>query len=503
MTHVTNYIFYTMIKIKIKEKQTFPSNEKIKLKLKDTFREQDTSIKLKSHPNIILPMYQLINTQCHSHDLCQNDHCRRCYDRSFCSKSSVCYWSMENTDHPRMITKSSSQKYWFNCPTCAHTYKRALNSIETSRSRGGCPFCNGNHTRCLNIDCVDCHKVSFANSPASIYWSTKNGSLTPRDIARSSNNIVWLKCPNCSHDYQITTNDANRGRRCPYCSMKKLCGNCEQCFKSSFASHSKAKYWSKRNTINPIDVRLHSNKLFWFECSICNHVFETAPNNITNLDTWCPYCSSPLKLLCDDDDCQWCLEHSFASHEKSIYWSSKNDINPRYVFKCSNDDYIFNCSVCGHEFTNSPSHITTCHEWCPHCKNKSELKLFDWMLAMHMDVRHNVNFDWCKSNKCRYLPIDFVIENLKLIIELDGRGHMEQVGNWQSPEKQQENDIYKMTKALGNGYSCIRILQTDVWYNRNDWENKLKEAIKSYPIPTIIYIDNGTTYDVYKKHFNN
>ena len=55
-----------------------------------------------------------------------------------------------------------------------------------------------------------------------------------------------------------------------------------------------------------------------------------------------------------------------------------------------------------------------------------------------------------------------------------------------------------MKKALENGYSCIRILQTDVWHDQNDWQNRLREVIKSYDHPTIIYVENGTSYDVYK-----
>jgi hypothetical protein len=54
--------------------------------------------------------------------------------------------------------------------------------------------------------------------------------------------------------------------------------------------------------------------------------------------------------LCENEDCQTCFEKSFASHEKSKYWSDKNGIvKPRQVFKSVNTKYWFDCD-CGHEF---------------------------------------------------------------------------------------------------------------------------------------------------------
>ena len=42
------------------------------------------------------------------------------------------------------------------------------------------------------------------------------------------------------------------------------------------------------------------------------------------------------KKLCNNIDCKICYEKSFASHEKSKYWSAKNgDIKPREIFKSS------------------------------------------------------------------------------------------------------------------------------------------------------------------------
>ncbi len=61
----------------------------------------------------------------------------------------------------------------------------------------------------------------------------------------------------------------------------------------------------------------------------------------------------------------------------------------------------------------------------------------------------------------------------KIIIELDGKQHFEQVGKWLSPEETMTNDLYKMKCANDNGFSVIRILQKDVYKNKYDWLSEL------------------------------
>jgi hypothetical protein len=47
-----------------------------------------------------------------------------------------------------------------------------------------------------------------------------------------------------------------------------------------------------------------------------------------------------------------------------------------------------------------------------------------------------------------------------------------------------------MVQALNNGISVIRILQDDVYCNKNKWKRKLKDVIKKYDKPEVIFIDN-------------
>ena len=86
------------------------------------------------------------------------------------------------------------------------------------------------------------------------------------------------------------------------------------------------------------------------------------------------------------------------------------------------------------------------------------------------------------------MPFDFLIEKYKIIIELDGRQHFEQVSNWENPKNVQKNDMHKMKKAIHNGYTIIRLLQNDVYNNKNNWKKNLIDNIKYHKNPCCILL---------------
>jgi very-short-patch-repair endonuclease len=213
----------------------------------------------------------------------------------------------------------------------------------------------------------------------------------------------------------------------------------------------------------------------------------------------CPYCIIPSKLLCDDNNCQTCYNRSFASYEKSKYWSDKNKITPRSVFKNAKSKYLFNCNICNDEFELTLNHIYGRNSWCPKCKNKTEQKMY-MILKINYNIQIQFKREWCKNKRC--LPFDFCIIDYKIIIELDGRQHFEQVSNWSSPEEQQNNDIYKQSCANKNGYSIIRLLQEDVFYDKYDWFFELQqniEKIKTDRIIQNIYMCKNNEYINFSK----
>ena len=119
------------------------------------------------------------------------------------------------------------------------------------------------------------------------------------------------------------------------------------------------------------------------------------------------------------------------------------------------------------------------NSWCPRCKNKTELKFINWYSQNYPHkIKHQVRFKWCKNSETKKcLPFDSCVEQLKLIIEIDGPQHFIQVMNWKCPKDQQERDIYKMNKAIEKGYTIIRIIQEDIWNEKNNWDKNTIETI--------------------------
>jgi len=337
---------------------------------------------------------------------------------------------------------------------------------------------------CENNDCTICFNKSFESIDKSKFWSNQN-TLNPRQVFKSSSKKYWFDCNECNHSFNSIMSDITRGRWCPYCSSKLLCENndCTICFNKSFASVNKSTFWSLKNKLKPRQVFKNSLKKFIFNCE-CTHEFEIIIANVTNLNNWCSYCCYPPQKLCENNSCKECFNNSFASHPRSKFWSDKNKLTPRHIFKSAHSKYIFNCNVCKNDFSSTIKDITIKNSWCPFCKNKTELKLFEWLKANYKNTVFQPRFDWCKDK--RKLPFDFLLEEFKLFIELDGAQHFEQVSNWKSPEETQIVDKFKMECALENGYSIIRIKQDDVWNNKIDWKEILLNNIKQYDSRIII-----------------
>jgi DNA-directed RNA polymerase subunit RPC12/RpoP len=90
---------------------------------------------------------------------------------------------------------------------------------------------------------------------------------------------------------------------------------------------------------------------YLFDCLECGHEFTRQISKISGRSDWCPYCSH--KQLCENNSCNMCFKNSFASHEKSIFWSKINVKQPREIFKSSASKWLFDCCECGHIFENS------------------------------------------------------------------------------------------------------------------------------------------------------
>jgi len=333
--------------------------------------------------------------------------------------------------------------------------------------------------------------------------------MKPHDVFKNSNKKYWFGCDNCPHSFKAALGNINRGKWCPYCSKppKKMCDEegCRFCYEKTFASHPRASCWhpTENGKIKPRDVFKSSRKKYWFKCDNCPHSFEAVLDNI-NKGKWCPYCSEPCKKMCDEERCQHCYEKSFASHPRASCWhpTENGKIKPRYVIKGSGEKYWFKCDNCPHSFEAVLDNINK-GKWCPMCKNKTEQKLYEALIGYHPDTKQQFKVKWCKNSETgRYYPFDFCIKSKKVIIELDGRQHFEDVKHWNSSfEDRHSIDLVKQLDANDNGYRVIRIVQEDVWTDRYDWLTELLKNIQDDTHQNVFMCKDGE-YDFFIESIN-
>ena len=215
--------------------------------------------------------------------------------------------------------------------------------------------------------CDTCNKRSFALHPKAKYWSDKN-EKRPEDVHLQSNKKFIFNCEDCGHELELSLNNINSGQWCSYCNKDKLCNkeDCLFCFAKSFASQPMASQWSNKNEITARMACKGSERKFWFDCTTCNHSFQTVLYTIKK-NNHCPYCTH--QKLCEED-CKFCFENSCASHIISEAWSTKNELYPRQVFLQSNKKMIFNCLECSHEYITTIISYYNRGGSCAYCSNQ-------------------------------------------------------------------------------------------------------------------------------------
>ena len=440
---------------------------------------------------------------CSNNNLCENENCNICFNKSFASHEKAIYWSNKNIKTPRDYFKYSHDEFIFNCNVCTHEFSMVLSSITSQNS--WCNYCSNNNL-CEDNDCNICFNKSFASHEKAIYWSNKN-IKTPRDYFKYSHDKFIFNCNVCTHEFTTRlSNITSRNSWCNYCSNDNLCENenCNICFNKSFASHEKSIYWNNKNSKNPRDVFKSSDNSYIFNCNVCTHEFTTRLSSVTNKNSWCSYCSNTI--LCKNNDCEICFTKSFASHEKSIYWSNKNSKTPRDYFKGnSSDKFIFNCNVCNLEFTTLLNSITCMNSWCPICVNKTEKLLGNYFKETKIYFIKEYTLPNGKyKNSNNLFRYDFYLSDYNIIIELDGMQHFEYIKHWNNDVKiNQYKDCFKMKFAINNiqNLKIIRICQEDIYNNKINYKELLQQLLNNNNLQQITYISNDISlYDNHKQY---
>jgi hypothetical protein len=158
---------------------------------------------------------------------------------------------------PHDIKSGTQKKIWWKCLISSkHSWTASVNA----RVRGnGCPYCSGRMVLPEDSLAVKNFKV------ASEWHPHKNGTLTPSDVAVSSNKKVWWLCSKgIDHEWEAKiSNRTVLKQGCSICSNQKVVKS-----NSLGATHpTLSKEWDfKLNIISPNEVVAGSRKKFYWRC---------------------------------------------------------------------------------------------------------------------------------------------------------------------------------------------------------------------------------------------
>ena len=216
-----------------------------------------------------------------------------------------------------------------------------------------------------------------------------------------------------------------------------------------------------------------------FKCVMigCENTHITRFSNfINNKNAYCESCKKESKrervIIYEK-----MIAYTHPEIAKQWHPTKNGELKPEHFTYGTEQKIWWFSNECKHDWDSQISNRTGRGDGCTKCINKTEQKLYDELSKYYPLLKQQFKVEWCKNKK--YLPYDFVLEDNKIIIEIDGEQHFKDIISWNSSLKDtHENDIYKMKCANENGFSVIRIFQPDIWNDSYDWFTELRENIE-------------------------
>lgn len=362
--------------------------------------------------------------------------------KGFIEKSILIYGDIY--DYNKVVYVDTTTKVIIICKTHGEFLQ-----TPAGHFRGGCKKCaveaNGLKRRSdtdefvkkakqLHGDIYDYSNVIYYNNTTPVIIVCKfHGEYSQQP----SNHLMGKRCPQCSGVYSPTT----------YEFVERAITIHGDTYDYSETQYDKC----------DIPIKIICKKHGLFEMTPSSHLSGCGCRH-------CSYETTALRLTRNTPEF---IERAITIHGDTYDYS-------KVEYVMSTEKVIIICKSHG-EFLQTPGgHLGGAG--CSLCVNKTESKLYNALIAQYPTLTTQFKQDWCM--KSRHLPFDFCIPEDKIIIELDGRQHFQQVRNWSTPEEQFENDKYKESCANDNNYSVIRIIQEDVWNDAYDWCKTLRDSIE-------------------------
>lgn len=188
---------------------------------------------------------------------------------------------------PDDVTPGSPKKMWWICQK-GHEWQAAI----SDRVRGsGCPYCSGKKV-------LPETSLAAINPELAAQWNpTKNGELTPEQVAPFSYRKVWWLCPN-GHEWEAQISNRSNGNGCPYCAGQWVIPG-ENDLETLYPDVAAQWHPTKNLGLKPNQVKAKSMKMVWWICEK-GHEWKDSVYHRTS-GRGCPYCAGQRVWVGDND----------------------------------------------------------------------------------------------------------------------------------------------------------------------------------------------------------
>ena len=233
-----------------------------------------------------------------------------------------------NNCSPKDIDYGTGKRYWFKCETHPEHYSELKNINSFTNGSEGSMACN----QCNSI--AQYILDNFKDKDLYEVWDKdKNGNLDPWKINRGSHKKICVKCQEKEYhgSYEITCNKFTSGRRCPYCSSKKIHpkDSVGQYIVDNYGEEFLHKIWSDNNNVSPFELFPNDRRKVWWKCAegIHNDYLRNCSKSFS-CEFRCPKCVEEMNCSVIEEKTKKYLEslsyEVFTEHDCTI-----RAINPK------------------------------------------------------------------------------------------------------------------------------------------------------------------------------
>jgi len=264
---------------------------------------------------------------------------------------------------PFDLSIGSGKLVWWKCPKGDdHEWESSPHSRYNIKKKRivKCSVCSGRTI-------VKSNSLQTLNPELAKEWHpTKNGNLTPLDVAPNSSKKVWWKCSEGDdHEWEArigNRNSLNNG--CAICSGHIIVkSNSLQTLNPKLA----AKWHPSLNgDLTPYDVGIKSSKKVWWKCKEGDdHVWSESPLELNNNSYDCAVCVE--KVIVNSN----CLETLNPKLAKEWHPTKNGDLTPNDVGVNSSKKVWWKCKEGDdHEWENTVNKRAKRGDGCPICSGK-------------------------------------------------------------------------------------------------------------------------------------